>query len=96
MAGETNPITSHSLAVRAMNRFSSHWLNWFVGQTTPVLAPARAQVRTSSSVRNRALVLKPSRSAASRSTGPCVPSQRAVARLDSWNSTRGHSAVGSR
>ncbi len=38
-----------------MNRFSSHWLAWLVGQTTPVPAPARAQVRTNSSVKHQSV-----------------------------------------
>ena len=28
--------------MRATNFFNSHWLTWLVGQTTPVLVPARA------------------------------------------------------
>jgi hypothetical protein len=46
-----------------------------------LLAPARAHVRTNSSVNTNALVLKPSPNAASRSKGPCFPKTEAVARL---------------
>ena len=87
-------MTSNSSGVRAVNRFSSHWLAGLVGQTTSVLAPARAHVRTNSSVRTRALLLKPSAEAAARSRGPSRPSTAAVPRLAAWNSARGQSAVG--
>src|ERR1022692_4723064 len=67
--------------VRATKRFSSHWLTLLVGQITDVLAPARAQVCTSSSVNPMALVLKPAFNAASRSNGPFSPKAAAVVRL---------------
>ena len=97
MAGVTSPITSHSLVVRAMNRFSSHWLIWFVGQTTPVLgAGARPGPDQFVGQEQGVGVEALAQGGFAQRIGPCVPSHRAVARLDSWNSARGHSAVGSR